>query len=53
MANNGLIDHVASMPSYSTDLDINGTSNPLRQFNSATDITFNGGKKQDSVFDCG
>ena len=36
-----------------TDLDINGTAKLLRQFNSATDITFNGGKKQESVFHCG
>ena len=33
-----------------TDLDINGTAKLLRQFNSATDITFNGGKKQESGF---
>ena len=36
-----------------TDLDINGTAKLLRQFNSATDITFIGGKKQESVFHCG
>ena len=32
-----------------TELDINWTSNLLRQFNSATDITLNGGKKQERV----
>ena len=32
-----------------TDLDINGTSNLLRQFNSATDITFHGSKKLEIV----
>ena len=36
-----------------TDLDINGTAKLLREFNSATAITFNGGKKQESVFHCG
>ena len=33
-----------------TDLDINGTSNLLRQFNSATDVTFHGSEKLESVF---
>ena len=36
-----------------TDLDINVTSKLLRQFNSATEIAFNGGKKQETVFHCG
>ena len=49
VANNGLIDHVAPRHNTQTELDINWTSNLLRQFNSATDITFIGGKKQERV----
>ena len=56
VANNGLIrpccSHAIIILKF-TDLDINGTAKLLRQFNSATDITFNGGKKQESVFHCG
>ena len=55
VANNGLIRLCCSHAIILkfTDLDINGTAKLLRQFNSATDITFNGGKKQESVFHCG
>ena len=53
VANNGLIRPGCSHALKFTDLDINGTAKRLRQFNSATDITFNGGKKQESMFHCG